>query len=231
VWYDNIPLVSWLTLRGRCRFCSASISWLYPFTEITTALLTTALFHKIIVVPYSLPDIDIAIIPEALLTDAGKLFLTYFIFVSALIAATRTDLESLLIPQLFTLWMIPAGLLAAWFHFTNVSLTQSIMGALIGYGMLWVIAWTFHRVTGKDGLGVGDMELLAMIGAFLGPLGAWITLVIGSVSGLIAGSCYLALSGKTRSTQIPFGPFLALGACTYLLWGTKLAAFLLGMSS
>jgi leader peptidase (prepilin peptidase)/N-methyltransferase len=168
------------------------------------------------------------VLKDALLAAATQSFIVYMIFVSSLIIASRTDLESLLIPQLFTLWMIPIGFLAAYFGWVTISIVQSISGAVLGYGILWLIAFIFKRCTGKDGLGVGDMELLAMIGSFLGPLGVWISLALGSLSGLFVGSLYLALSGKDRTTRIPFGPFLALGALAYLLIGTKLTRFLLG---
>lgn len=227
-WYDNIPIFSWLLLRGKCRFCKATISWLYPVIELATAIIITLLFHKIMVKPYGLFDIDITVLKDALLADATQSFIVYMIFVSSLIIASRTDLESLLIPQLFTLWMIPIGFLAAYFGWVTISIVQSISGAVLGYGILWLIAFIFKRCTGKDGLGVGDMELLAMIGSFLGPLGVWISLALGSLSGLFVGSLYLALSGKDRTTRIPFGPFLALGALAYLLIGTKLTRFLLG---
>jgi leader peptidase (prepilin peptidase) / N-methyltransferase len=228
VWYDNIPIFSWLILRGRCRFCKAPISWLYPFTEIITACIVTILFHKIVIKPYGFLDTDISILRDALLTDAGKSFAVYFMFASALIIASRTDLESLLIPQLFTLWMIPLGLGASYLHVATISLTQSIWGVVIGYGILWLIAWVFKKFTGKDGLGVGDMELLAMIGSFLGPLGVWISLAVGSFTGLFVGALYLALSGRDRTTRIPFGPFLALGAIAHLMLGAHLTAFLVG---
>lgn len=227
-WYDNIPIFSWLVLRGKCRFCKATISWLYPFTELTTAIVSTLLFHKIMVKPYDVLNVDITVLKDALLANAAQSFGVYMIFVSALIVASRTDLESLLIPQLFTLWMIPLGLLAAYLQLIPLSIMQSISGAALGYGILWLIALVFKRCTGKEGLGVGDMELLAMIGSFLGPIGVWISLAVGSFVGLFIGSIYLALSGKDRTTRIPFGPFLALGALAYLLIGNKLTFFLLG---
>jgi leader peptidase (prepilin peptidase)/N-methyltransferase len=228
LWYDNIPIISWLILRGKCRFCKATISWLYPFTEIVTASIITLLFNKIIIKPYGFLDADATLLKDALLADAGKSFAAYFIFVSALIIATRTDLESLLIPQLFTLWLVPLGLGVSYLHFTTISLRQSLLGALLGYGILWIIAWVFKRCTGKDGLGVGDMELLAMIGSFLGPIGAWTSLAVGSLTGLVVGTLYLALSGHDRTTRIPFGPFLALGAIAHLMLGVQLTAFLVG---
>jgi leader peptidase (prepilin peptidase)/N-methyltransferase len=178
--------------------------------------------------PYDLLNVDITVLKDALLANAAQSFGVYMIFVSALIVASRTDLESLLIPQLFTLWMIPLGLLAAYLQLIPLSIMQSISGAALGYGILWLIALVFKRCTGKEGLGVGDMELLAMIGSFLGPIGVWISLAVGSFVGLFVGSIYLALSGKDRTTRIPFGPFLALGALAYLLIGNKLTFFLLG---
>ncbi|MBU1007991.1 prepilin peptidase [Candidatus Dependentiae bacterium] len=192
-WYDNLPILSWVLLRGRCRFCRASISILYPCIELLSGILFTSL---------------VLFFPLA----------SYLLFFSALIIAIRTDLEAMVIPQVFSIWLAPVGVLLSLFGFTRVSFWESLLGALVGYGVLWSIAALFKYFTKRDGLGVGDMELLAMIGSFLGPIGVWFSVFIGSVSGLVIGGGYLLLTKKGRNTRIPFGPFLALGATIYFFF-------------
>jgi leader peptidase (prepilin peptidase) / N-methyltransferase len=228
-WYDNIPLVSWVMLRGKCRWCKATISWLYPFVELATAVLITMLFYKITWVPVMIWD------PEKLwfygfaFMQSYQALGAYVIFISSLIASTRTDLEAMVIPQAFTLWLVPLGVLFAYLGVTNVSWRESIIGAVIGYGLLWVVAWIFKRATGKEGLGIGDMELLAMIGSFVGPIGVWISLMVGSISGLVIGGLYIGLIRKNLNVRIPFGPFLALGALVYFFLTSPLIVLLLEM--
>jgi leader peptidase (prepilin peptidase)/N-methyltransferase len=134
----------------------------------------------------------------------------------------------MLIPQLCTLWLVPVGIIASYFGFTFISLTSSITGAVLGYGLLWLIAFLFKFFTKRDGVGVGDMELLAMIGSFLGPVGVWFSLMIGSFTGLFLGVIYLLISKKGRFTRIPFGPFLVLGAILYFLFDQKIIFFFWG---
>jgi len=203
-WYDNIPLLSWFLLRGQCRFCHAQISWLYPFIELMSGIILTALFFVKGLTPS---------------------FFGYFIFFSALLVATRTDLEAMVIPQFFSLWLVPVGFLFSYLDLIEIFPLESLLGACFGYGLLWVVAKTFKYATKKEGLGEGDMELLAMIGSFLGPIGVWFSLMIGSSVGLLLGGGYLLIAKKDRYTRIPFGPFLALGAIIYLLLNPALFMF------
>ena len=198
-WYDNIPVVSWILLRARCRFCSAAISFLYPFIELASGIIFTALYF------------------------VGKLTPATFIFTSALLVAVRTDLQAMVIPQIVSLWLVPVGVAMSFLGLTGIFGFESILGAALGYGVLWGMASLFRVLTKKDGLGVGDMELLAMIGSFLGPLGVWFSLMIGSVSGVLIGGGYLLVTKKGPNERIPFGPFLALGAILYLFF--KLVLF------
>jgi leader peptidase (prepilin peptidase)/N-methyltransferase len=193
--YDNIPVFSWFLLRGRARCCKNSISFLYPLIEIVTGIVFVCLF--------------LSLNPE-LFPQNTRYFFSYLVFFSALIAATRTDLEAMLIPQCFSLWLVPAGLL-----FSKIGFWQSLIGAICGYGVLWLIGWSFEKTTGKQGLGEGDMEIAALIGSFLGVEGVWISLSVGSMSGLIVGLTYLLITRQTHATKIPFAPFLALGAFSY----------------
>jgi Type IV leader peptidase family. len=151
-------------------------------------------------------------------------FAFYGIFFSALLVAVRTDLEELVIPQLVSLWLIPLGIFGAWFNISEVSLTESVLGAVLGYGVLWSVGAVYTFFTKREGIGTGDMELLGMIGSFIGLLGAWFSLLIGSITGLFIGTAYLLIMGKNSDTKIPFGPFLILGATLYFFYKTFLLA-------
>jgi len=222
-WYDNIPLVSWILLRGRCRSCQAPISWLYPFIELVTGLVLIGL----VLVLFDTLILSILSEGENVSKDVILGFSAYLIFFSALIAATRTDLELMLIPQCFSMWLVPLGLAAAYFDLLYISFLESMIGAFFGYFLLFIVAWFFKKATGKDGLGVGDMELLALIGSFLGPIGVWFSLMIGSFSGLLIGVILLLITKKGGMSRIPFGPFLALGAALYFFFEPQLLSFLL----
>ena len=197
-WFDNLPIISWVFLKGRCRFCKKRISILYPFVELLSGIIFTSLY-------FYYPVLNISMV-------------SYFVFFSALIVATRTDLQAMVIPQLFSLWLVPVGISLSFFGLTQISILESLLGAVFGYGILWVVAVAFKYFTKKDGLGVGDMELLAMIGSFLGPLGVWFALLIGSLSGLLIGGGYLVFVKGDKNRRIPFGPFLALGATLFFFF-------------
>lgn len=203
-WFDLIPLFSWIILKGRCRSCSQPISWLYPFIEFTTTLVLSLLVVRI---------------PHDYL-------LAYFIFFSALIITIRTDLETMLISRFVSLFLVPLGFLFSTLHILPISLTESMLGAGFGYGILYVIAYFFYTFTGKEGMGQGDLDLLAFIGAFTGPYGAWISLLIGSTLGSLIGALYTAIVKPPKGTRIPFGPFLALGAICFVLFQYELMQLL-----
>lgn len=216
-WYENIPVFSWLFLQGRCRSCKASISWLYPFIEICTAVLFTGIFFRIVWPVYSLFPDDMLML-HFIPTRMWFSLISYIVFFSALVAATRTDLDAMVIPQCFSLWLVPFGLVSAAFGFLEITFLQSCLGVVFGYGMLWLVGFLFKKATHKDGMGIGDMELMALIGSFLGPVGVWTSIMIGSLSGMVFGAIYLYATKKSRSTRIPFGPFLALGAATHFFF-------------
>lgn len=196
-WYDLIPVVSWLMLGGRCRSCHASISKLYPFIELVTALSLYALSKT-----YHDPLLSIC----------------YFVFFSLLIISVRTDLETMLVSQYVTLGAVPLGFSAAALGFLPISLKESMLGAGLGFGMLWLIAALFKTLTRKEGMGRGDMELMALIGSFIGPIGVWLSLTIGALGGAVVGISAMILNKMHRSSRIPFGPFLAAGALIYMLF-------------
>jgi leader peptidase (prepilin peptidase) / N-methyltransferase len=212
-WYDLIPLISWVILRARCRSCKASISWLYPFIELLTALSLTLLW----------------------LSFPVQVFSIYAFFFSALIVTIRTDIEAFLIFRAATWGILPLGFLASAIALLPITLLGSITGALFGYIILWIARKLFWLRTRKEGIGLGDLDLLAAIGAFTGIKGAWISLIMGSVIGLAAGlayalSIYIKNSSLSLQIKMPFGPFLALGAMLYVLMAHALEAFLLGLA-
>jgi len=203
-WYDLIPVISYILLQGQCRYCTKKISLLYPFIELLTAVSLTILYFV------GLP----------------QYFFAYFIFISALIVTIRSDLETMLISAYVSWFLIPLGFLFSYFGFLPISLTESFL-ACIGSGLfLYAIAQAFYYFTKKHGLGFGDIQLIAFIGAFIGLLGVWFTILYGSVAGLLVGSTYLLLTKQTIKTKIPFGPFLAGSAIVFVLTQKYILHFL-----
>jgi leader peptidase (prepilin peptidase) / N-methyltransferase len=230
-WYDNVPLLSWILLRGRCRKCVHPISAVYPFIELVTAISIVGLWLKMFsfdtyiytLKPYWAFFLPIFYESSTLFSYAS--FFSYAFFFSSLIAATASDLMTLMIPQIFSVWIIPVGVICSFLQLTQINYIESMIGSIFGYAILWIVAFIFKKYMHKDGLGIGDMELLSMIGSFVGPIGVWIALTIGSISGLVIGGLYLILSRKAKTTQIPFGPFLALGGILYVLFKHQLYGF------
>lgn len=203
-WYDLIPVVSWLLLRAQCRYCFQSISWLYPVIELLTACL-------LLLMTFILPSVY---------------FIGYTLFISALIIVIRTDIETMLISRFTTLYIIPVAYILSFTCLLPITLTSSIFGSFMGYGILWGMGKLFYYIKNTQGLGEGDSELLATIGAFTGPWGAWIALLIGSLLGTLTG-LLLYMRGKIHAnTKIPFGPMLAIGALCYLFASHYILAFL-----
>lgn len=202
-WYDLVPIFSWALLLGKCRFCRTPISLLYPLIELITA---TSFLGLILNIP-------------------SDYWIGSSIFFSALIITIRTDLEQMLIIRHFTLGIIPLGLLFSFYDMLPITPLSSIVGMLVGYGVLWIPRYLSKKIIGTHGMGQGDLELLAAIGSFLGPLGAWSTLLIGA----LLGSCSGIFLYKTRFTQIPFGPFLALGGILTALFQVPLYKTLFGL--
>lgn len=198
--YDNIPMLSYLILCGKCRTCAEPISVRYPTVELLTGLLALA-----------------GMIRFGMSID----FIIYFIFLSALVVITFIDLDHQIIPDIISLPGIPAGLVAAYF-LTTVSLTDAVIGALIGGGSLFLIAWGYYFITGKEGMGGGDIKLLAMIGAFIGWQGVFFTIFIASATGSLIGGVLMLFAQKDLKFAVPFGPFLSIGAIAYIFFGPEL---------
>ena len=206
-WYDNIPIISYIVLQGRCRQCLYQISLLYPFIEIFTTVCLTLLYYLV----------------------ESEYLLAYFIFFSALIVTIRTDFETMLISRWVTTALIPIGIIFSISDNIPIVPLNSILGAALGYFCLWLIGSLFYAITHKKGIGEGDFELLAMIGAFTGVVGVWSTILIGSILGSIIGIIYLKSMGiLKRDTKLAFGPFLAFGAIIYILLQDQIYFFLMG---
>ena len=203
--YDNIPLLSYLILRGRCRACAAPISPRYFIVELLTGLLAVALFCRF---------------------GWGPSLFIYAIFVAALVVISFIDLDIQIIPDVISLPGIVLGLLASFVPAARVdhlslppSLLDSLLGVLVGGGVLYLVAWLYELVTGTEGIGGGDIKLLAMIGAFLGWPGVPLTLFFASLAGALIGIVLMVSTGKGMKLRIPFGPFLCLGALAYMFFG------------
>ncbi len=201
--YDNIPILSYLWLRGKCRHCGQSISLRYPMVEILTGLMAVLiLFH------FSLSL-------EAFV---------YFTMTAALIVVIYIDLDHQLIPDVISLPGILLGFLASFF-LDALSFIDSLIGILSGGGILFAVAGGYYLLTGREGMGGGDIKLLAMIGAFLGWQGVCFTIFVSSVTGTVAGLLFMLFARKDLKFALPFGPFLSLGAIAYLFFGPQLIAW------
>ena len=206
--YDNIPILSYLILHGRCRQCGSAISLRYPLVEVLAGLAAAAAF-------------------SALGLSAHTLI--RFAFLCALIVITFVDFEHQIIPDAISLPGIGVGFAAALI-LGQPSWTASLAGVALGGGLLWGVAEGYYRLTGREGMGGGDIKLLAMIGAFLGWQAVPVTLLIGSLGGAVVGVALMLVQRRDSRTPIPFGPFLALGAGCALFWGDALIAWYLDIA-
>ncbi|HJV69033.1 A24 family peptidase [Ideonella sp.] len=199
-WYENIPLVSWLALRGRCSACKTPISPRYPFIELLTAVL------------FALAGWHVGPKPVVLLWCA---------VLAVLVALAAIDWDTTLLPDALTLPLLWAGLGAAALDWTPLKLSDALWGAVAGYLSLWSIYWLFKKATGKEGMGFGDFKLLSALGAWLGWQAILPIVLMASVIGAAVG-IGMKLSGSLREGRyVPFGPFLAGGGVVVLLAGTE----------
>jgi leader peptidase (prepilin peptidase)/N-methyltransferase len=219
-WYDNIPVLSFIVLRARCRHCQIPISWRYPLVEALTGV---AFFWFTASLGLNLM--------------AAK----YCIFAAILIGLVFSDLETLLLPDEFTLGGFVIGIalapfvrvpdatftmLAGIMGFTlgsrSASIGEALFGALVPAGSLWLLGWTFEKLRHKQGLGFGDVKMIAMIGAFLGIGGTLLTVVLASILGSVTGLIYIKATSKDASTyQLPFGTFLGAAALLAAIIGER----------
>jgi leader peptidase (prepilin peptidase)/N-methyltransferase len=203
--YDNIPILSYIILRGKCRQCQTPFSLRYPLTELITGVSALFVYYRF------------GLSLEALI---------YFTFISALIVITFIDIDHQIIPDVISLPGIPICVLLAVLRGDTTlwnSLIASMIGILAGGGSLYLVAFTYKMFTGKEGMGGGDIKLLAMIGALVGWKGVLFTIFAGSGIGTFLGIASMIYS-KTMNMKlaIPFGPFLSLGAIIYIFFGSSI---------
>ena len=203
--YDNIPIISYIILLGKCRNCGHHISWQYPAVELLTGVLSMGLFIK-----YGF---------------TFQYFL-YFLFSASLLTVSFIDIRHQIIPDVISLSGIILGLLASFIP-GNLNWLESLAGIIAGGGFLYLVAVIYERLTGKMGMGGGDIKLLAMIGAWLGWRSIFPVIMLSSLAGSIIGSAMIFLAGKGLKLRIPFGPFLSIAAIVYLFSGQELLSWYL----
>lgn len=201
-WFENIPLLSWVALRGRCRYCKAPISFQYPFVELLTMLLVSACVWRF----------------GFGWQGFGASVLSCF-----LIALAGIDMRTQWLPDQLTLPLLWLGLIASVDNLF-VSAKWAIAGAVLGYVSLWSVWWVFKQLTGKEGMGHGDFKLLAALGAWTGHLMLLPIALVSSLMGAIIGSIWLFAKGRDRATPIPFGPYLAIAGWIVFLFGESIVA-------
>jgi leader peptidase (prepilin peptidase) / N-methyltransferase len=200
---DNIPLISWVALRGRCRYCKTKLSWQYPLVELLSALASAAIAWKF---GFGWP------------LGAG------LVFTWMLIAASGIDARTQLLPDQLTLPLLWIGLLLSLVPIF-IAPDAAIIGAAVGYLSLWSVYWLFKRSTGKEGMGYGDFKLLGALGAWMGVTSLLPIVLLSSLIGAIIGATMLAVRGQDRQTPIPFGPFIAAAGWVWFVVGDRIAAW------
>ncbi len=203
---DNLPLVSFLLLKGSCRYCQAPISYQYPLVEGVTGLATVLIGWKF---------------------GLSWAFFQALVLFGALLVVSFIDRSHQIIPDWITYPGIGIGLIFSWLTGTP-GLWSSLIGVLLGGGLLWLLAFGYQWLAKKEGMGGGDIKLLAMIGAFLGWPGVLVTLLFGSLLGTLVGLGLILIWKKDRTYAVPFGPFLSLGAVIYLFFGAAILNWYLG---
>jgi leader peptidase (prepilin peptidase) / N-methyltransferase len=226
--FDNIPVLSYIILGGRCRNCKKKISIRYPLIEALTATVSALIYLKF---------------------DIGFEWAVYFLFCAALIALAFIDADHRILPDVITLnglWIgiaisfflwLPGPLIARLLQGVGVtahgprlvSIVSSVIGAAIGGGLLWGVREAYFRVRGVEGMGFGDVKMMAMVGAFVGTALTLFTILVGSVLGSVIGIVVMRFAGKDRDYELPFGTFLSLGAILAVLYGNELIRLYLNL--
>jgi leader peptidase (prepilin peptidase)/N-methyltransferase len=217
--YDNVPVASWLVLGGKCRSCKTKISAMYPAVELLTGLLFLACYLRF-----------------GLTVDALK----WAVFAALLVVLTISDLRERILPDEVNFFGLGAGLLLSfftspidgtalwianrWFEFppprAALSFVDAVLGAAVGSGLLWAVAEGYFRLRGREGMGLGDVKMMAAVGAFLGVKRTLLTILAGSLLGSVIGIALIAISKKGRDYELPFGTFLGAGALLVVFFGT-----------
>ena len=226
--YDNVPVLSYILLGGRCRGCKKKISIRYPLTEALTAVVGVLIYLKF---------------------DLGLEWAVYFAFCAALIVLAFIDSDHRILPDPITLnglWigllasllvfipgpLVARALQAAGFSFPSdrlVSFASSVLGAVVGGGILWGVSEAYFRIRGVEGMGFGDVKMMAMVGAFLGAPLAVFTIMVGSLLGSVVGLLMMKFAGKDREYELPFGTYLAVGAVVAVLYGNEIIRLYLNL--
>ncbi|WP_321390724.1 prepilin peptidase [uncultured Desulfuromusa sp.] len=206
-WFQNIPIVSYLILGGKCAFCKASISFRYPAIEVLTGLLFSLTLYYF---------------------SFSVATLIYWVFLAALVTITFIDLDHQIIPDVISLPGIIVGFICSFF-IPWLPWFDSLLGIVIGGGILLAIAWVYEKVAKREGMGGGDIKLLAMLGAFLGWKAVLPVVFIASLVGSVIGVPLMLLQKGDTKLAIPFGPFLAFAATVYLFWGRDLVYWYLNL--
>jgi len=225
-WYDNVPVLSYLILGGRCRRCKKKISARYPLIEAVSGLISVLLYLKF---------------------GLGVEWVLFFGFSAALLVLAFIDLDHRILPDVITLngmWLgvlssvylaqpIPPIVLGivrvAGLEVTNpriLALVGSLLGVVAGGGLLWGVGEAFKRLRGIEGMGFGDVKMMAMVGAFLGAPMALFTIMLGSILGSVIGLVFMGFTGKSRDYELPFGTFLGVAGIVVVLYGENLVQFL-----
>jgi leader peptidase (prepilin peptidase)/N-methyltransferase len=203
--YDNIPVLSWFILRGQCRNCHAPIAFRYVMVELLGGFMAVCVYLRF---------------------GPSVQGIIYFGFIAALLVITFIDIDYHIIPDVISLPGILLGF-AVSFFIPTLNWMDSLLGILAGGGSLYAVAWGYERITGKEGMGGGDIKFLGMIGAFIGWQGVLLTIFMGSAIGTLVGLIDMRVKKKNMKMRIPFGPFLALGAIIHLFLGNELIAWYL----
>jgi leader peptidase (prepilin peptidase) / N-methyltransferase len=207
-WYENIPLFSWLVLRGKCRHCKAPISPQYPLVELLTAVLAVASVWRF----------------GFGWQGFGAALLSCY-----LVALSGIDLRTRLLPDQLTLPLMWLGLIGSLDNL-YMPAKPALLGAIAGYVSLWLVWWLFKQITGKEGMGRGDFKLLAALGAWVGLSGVLPIILFSSLVGAVVGSIWLFVKGRDRATPIPFGPYLAIAGWIVFFWGQQIVDWYLGIA-
>ena len=225
---DNIPILSYVLLGGRCRHCRKKISIRYPIIEGLTGAISALLYLKF---------------------DMGLAWVVYLLFCAALIALALIDADHRILPDLITLNGLWIGLVISLFLWLPgswiarglqglgwttpspvvVSLVSSVAGAIVGGGLLWAVREAYFRFRGVEGMGFGDVKMMAMVGAFIGVPLTLFTIMVGSILGSVIGILMMQLAGKDKGYELPFGTFLSFGAILAVLYGSELIGMYLNL--
>lgn len=205
-WYENIPVISYLFLKGQCSECNASISLRYPLIELITALISVLIVY---------------------LYGFNLIALAAIMFSWCLLCLTVIDLDHQLLPDKITLPLLWLGLIINSFGIFT-SLPMALWGAVLGYLSLWSVYWIFKLITGKEGMGYGDFKLLSALGAWAGADSLPLIILFSSIIGATIGGLMIALRNHESQTPIPFGPYLAGAGWIALLWGDEITQLYLG---